>query len=401
MPTTIIKSIGSAPERDYATIQDWADDCPVNLVAVDQIWRGELYNDSEFELTEVILIEGITTDATRYIELTVAEGESFQDDPDVRTNPLKYDQTKGVGIRGTLATSALLYIDTLYSRVSRIQFKIPDGEAIDLIGSEDDGLHILQDLILDVTGPYYFVGSFGPLRGYNLLGIGHGITYGYLLGIDSELVGCSAICPSDETVGDVAYTWYSEAETERILINCNSFGFTLPCDVASFDAVNSKNNATDQASGLPGVNNVYEVSYTELTPFINSDSASLDLRAVEDTELAETGASEGSNPTDISLYPRSSTPTIGHWELTAPEPIPSTPTDGSLSLGDAVELEDGITYTLPGNSTLITPFITNGVIELSLNGQNWVEVELTSGQSFRTSAQFIRSVGGNSSVICK
>lgn len=77
MPTVVTKSIGTA-SRDYSTVQAWVDDWPTNLVSLDQVWRGVMYNDSPFT-AGAFAGEGYTTDLTRYFELTVAAGHSFQD----------------------------------------------------------------------------------------------------------------------------------------------------------------------------------------------------------------------------------------------------------------------------------------------------------------------------------
>ena len=105
MTTTIVKSIGTAAGRDFTTIQAWADACPANLVTVDQVWEGQLYNDSEFVVSssaDAYKIDGKTTDATRFLRLTTGPGQSFTDNAGKLTSPLRYDATKGVGIRSTV-----------------------------------------------------------------------------------------------------------------------------------------------------------------------------------------------------------------------------------------------------------------------------------------------------------
>ena len=92
MVTTVVKSIGTA-SRDYSTLQAWEDAAPANLVTADQVWKGECYNDSTF--TAGVTISGITTDATRYIWLTAAAGQSFADHPE---NALDYNAANGVAI---------------------------------------------------------------------------------------------------------------------------------------------------------------------------------------------------------------------------------------------------------------------------------------------------------------
>ena len=118
MPTPVVSSIGTTG-RDYSTLQAWEDACPANLVTADQIWKGECYNDSEF--TAKVVISGQTTDATRYVWLTAAAGQSFQDHASARTNPLVYDQSKGVGVRG--GPDSLVTLNSDYARATRLQIK--------------------------------------------------------------------------------------------------------------------------------------------------------------------------------------------------------------------------------------------------------------------------------------
>jgi len=63
-------------ERSYSTLTTWDAACPADLVTDDSIWKGVGYNDSTF--TVAVTISGITTDATRYVWLTVADGHWHQ-----------------------------------------------------------------------------------------------------------------------------------------------------------------------------------------------------------------------------------------------------------------------------------------------------------------------------------
>lgn len=74
MATIITETIGSS-SRDYATISAWNDATKVlDLVALDQVRVGVIYNDSDFTESSPITFSGATTDSTRYRKLTVAEG---------------------------------------------------------------------------------------------------------------------------------------------------------------------------------------------------------------------------------------------------------------------------------------------------------------------------------------
>jgi len=72
--TVVTRSIGTAA-RNYSTIAAWETAEQGNLVTLNEIHRGEMYNDSVFNLTATVLIDGATTDITRYMHLSVAAGE--------------------------------------------------------------------------------------------------------------------------------------------------------------------------------------------------------------------------------------------------------------------------------------------------------------------------------------
>jgi hypothetical protein len=120
--TLIEKTIGST--GDYSTLYLWADALPADLTAAtgtDELWRGVLLSE-EHPMTAKLSINGITTDADCYIELTAAAGGSFCDYPNV---PLTYS-TNYARISGNLTfeTGGQLDIFPDYSRFNRIQFSM-------------------------------------------------------------------------------------------------------------------------------------------------------------------------------------------------------------------------------------------------------------------------------------
>jgi hypothetical protein len=320
MATTHLHSIGTTG-RDYSTLQAWEDACPANLVTADEVYKGECYNDSEF--TAGVTISGPTVDATRYIELTVAAGQSFQDHADVRTNPLRYDQTKGVGIYTTTNyTSSIVLSSVSYTRLSRLQVKCLNASG--KRSALEYQLCMVKDCIFDaatndtscvVTCP----GGGGSGSLFTNCVIIPKTSGGYGLQFYNGItaIGCTVVKPSDITAGGVGLV--GTYGSTNIAQSCAVFGFTTGSSGAVWDTTNSKNNATDLASGLPGTTgNVYNVTYNQTTPFTDADKDSLDLRAVAATALAGAGYRDSTNaPNDISGTARSATPTIGAWELAA------------------------------------------------------------------------------------
>ncbi len=74
VPTsTAHTSAAYAIRRAYNTLQAWEDDRDGNLVGEDRAEVGVCYNDGAF--TDALVISGSTTDATHFMNLTVAEGQ--------------------------------------------------------------------------------------------------------------------------------------------------------------------------------------------------------------------------------------------------------------------------------------------------------------------------------------
>lgn len=73
MPTTITKTI-RASGGDYTTLSAWEAALPASLVTADEQHTAVCYNDWPSGLNDPVTISGSTTDATRYIKVTVAAG---------------------------------------------------------------------------------------------------------------------------------------------------------------------------------------------------------------------------------------------------------------------------------------------------------------------------------------
>lgn len=137
MATTIVKTIGTG--GDYSTLQAWAADCPANLVTADQIWQGQVLNQ-EIVFTgaaPMLSLTGITTDSTRYVELTAAPGASFIDNANVRANALRYNSANGAALRCTNAAYRLLDVRINYFRLNRLQL-LNAGDAAGSFGCFDN-----------------------------------------------------------------------------------------------------------------------------------------------------------------------------------------------------------------------------------------------------------------------
>ncbi len=282
------------------------------------IWQGQAYNDTEFtSASTLVFFSGSTTSTTCYKELTAAAGQSFQDQANVRTTALTYNAALGVALRATATYVDVVSVSDTNARVSRIQIKGSKGQL--LIGK----LGLFKDIVvycsdLTATVPVSFNSTGGTTTLVNVLFIADSTatTVAWALtGGANVLVGCTAIRTSNRTAAGTGFSTSYSTSTQ--LISCASFGFTTCFSNVHGDTVTgSKNNATDQASGLPGTSNQHSVTYTGTTPFTQAAAASNDMRAIAATTLAANGFLDSTNaPNDISGFVRSATPTIGHWEL--------------------------------------------------------------------------------------
>lgn len=80
----------------------------------------------------------------------------------------------------------------------------------------------------------------------------------------------------------------------------------------------------------------------------------------------------------------------------------STPaSSGEVQPGSSTTLvQDGV-YSLPNKVINATVITSSGSIEISLDGNTWQAITLDSNKNFTTSAPFIRSVSGDSTIIAK
>jgi hypothetical protein len=323
MPTTVTSTIGTTG-RTYSTLQAWEDACPANLITDDKIWKGEAYNDSEF--TGQLTFSGTSTDATHYIVLTAAAGQSFQDHGSVRSNALMYDQTKGVGMAVNANYSDVINVGVPGTIISRFQVKNTAGNGKSMLDTV--GFNQFIDSIFEATRPtsHFLTGGFCTVVNCVLIQKGSG--NGCDLAPSDAYYGCTVVKPSDVGASGTAFV-IAAYGANRIMQNCAVFGFSVVTGDSSgtrWDTTESKNNATDLSSGLPGSSNQHSVSYSQFTPFTDADKDSQDWRAIDATSLDNNGFYNSVYPTDISGTARDvSTPTIGAWELSAAAPPASTP----------------------------------------------------------------------------
>jgi len=323
----IVKTIGSAGGRDFATIALWIASLPANLVTDGNSYEGDCYNDPSGEFTgapgagAIATFPATTTDSTHTITLTTGAGQSFQDNASVRTNALKYNVSNGVGIRKTDNYGAVITFSGAvnFITVSKLQLSrsaVGSGGALVSFTSFGSN-HLWKDIIGEVTGTSgvaFACGGGTAVRIENVVIIIRStatVTPIQAANNSPTLIGCGVVRPSNFTA---AGTGFNRTYGTPILQSSYSFGFTTASS-SGWDSTNSKNNGTDQSSIVGGSAQV-SITYNSTTPLTSAADSTRDLRSIASTSLAANGFKDATNaPNDISGSLRPSTPTIGPWEI--------------------------------------------------------------------------------------
>lgn len=323
MPTTVTSTIGSA-SRDYSTLQSWEDACPANLVTDDKIWKGTCYNDSEFTGAATLLtISGQTVDATRYVWLTTATGQSFRDNASVQTNALRYNQANGVGILSNNTTrTAVISISTQYTVIEKLQVKTTaSGYAGSWPVTVGAANVTLKNCIFEDTDTAYngYVVSAGQQSGFlmvNCLVKGHAQSNnGAANGVSDfkfgEIVNCTIVLTGTISSGN-GLTGGSYDSGMGTVTNGAVFGFT---GFRSGTLGTFVTCMTDLASAPTGVT----TSKTYANQFQNISHGTHDFRVKAGADLIDAGTTDSRASPDIAgtTRPSGSSYDIGAWEYVA------------------------------------------------------------------------------------
>lgn len=320
MATAITKSIGTS-SRNYATLQLFEDALPASLVTADETWTGEMYNDSEF--TGSTIFSGATTDATRWIKVTTATGESFIDDASASTNPLKYDQSKGVGISVNAAyVHAIEFNGQNDLTIEKIQVKkIASSDTKGCIVQESGSLRaLIQNVIMHNLDDGSYCCSLwdSTSKVINSLAIADNASgTGILLGYSAEARNCTAVCPSNLTSTG---TGFATSYNDNVVKNCASFGFGTDYAASGWQTTTSSNNGSD-STGNPGASPQDSLTYADQFEATTSTTHDFRLKSgTDETGLLGTGVRDQTNTNDLDIVgnARSTTiPDIGCWEFQA------------------------------------------------------------------------------------
>lgn len=283
MVTTVTSTISNTVAADYSTLQAWEDAAPVDLVAADIIWKGEIIAADTFSTgsSTALTLSGSTTDSTRYKELTVADGFSIFDNGD---NPLRYDASKGAAIATT--TGAPIAFSENYSRVSRLQFfsttatnQIPvfsgvTGVQLNRIISETSGNNAALEGISTVISNTLFI----QRKSAASLLIGTNVS-----GATTDLINCTFVVASDITAA--TSTMFTASGTT---INSTNCAFMNTCSSSVGTGSGTRNFTTCAANLASPPTGVTNVSFAN-AKFAKGDNTRSDFRIKGNSSLKNAG----------------------------------------------------------------------------------------------------------------
>jgi hypothetical protein len=321
MATEVVSTIRSSG-GDYTSWQAAEDAISTlyssNLVTADVQYTIAGYaegagSSGEWTTTSAIVVSGTTVDATRYVHITAASGQSFRDHADKLTNPLRYTPANGVSIylTGSAVNHIIDSTSQAYTRVSGLQFRRGATGyvigAIRLGATSRFGESIVRfDNGNGGTAVTMYSGTVANSVIYCTDADGRGVS---LTNDSSGIKNCTI-----HGVGAAHGIAASYSAAHRV-DNTAVFGFTATVSNTAFFSGSSSNNATNLASFGFGSSN--QVSLTASDQFESVTSTTEDFRAKATGVLDTNAVRDATNTADLDIIGQSrstTTPTIGAWE---------------------------------------------------------------------------------------
>lgn len=303
MSTT--SSIGTA-SRNYSTITAW------HAAFANGGWIGECYNDSEFQ--EGPSIGG--TSAANYEILCCATGQSAFDSS---ANPLKYDQSKGVGIRQTSAFGKTLTLGS-YVTIQGLQLNNNVFAAQETVyfNSFLTNPIVSRCLIQNEVYASFTINYDGGSSGCSITNtvvisfVGSAFYGNYTNGL--TFANCTFVSPSDKSNANVGININNQSPT---ITNCAVFGFSGGFKGGS-GTPSGSNNASDLSTVGFGTSN--QTSLTYANQFNSVTSSAMDFRVKSGSSLPANGLTDTTDipaANDIFNQARGSSWTIGANQYSA------------------------------------------------------------------------------------
>lgn len=313
---TVTKTIGTGGSRDYSTLQSWEDALPANLVTDGNAQVGECYNDGEFTSAAAQLtISGQTTDATNFITLKTASGQSFKDHANKLTNRLIYNQSNGVGIRSTNGYITAVTVITGRTVLQGLQINASASTSMGLtLGGSNQKVE--QCIIHGGTGSNANCSGTNTLN--NVLFVNNAAAGGNNAGIRMQtgtfnLKNVTSVRYSNLAAGIRSFRGdYATVNMQ----NCSGFGFSAFHQSVS-SSFSGNNNCSDQAISF-GTSNQASKTYSDQFEQPSNSGGVPDYRTKSGSDQIDNGDDEsGTFTVDIVgvTRPIGSAWDIGVWEL--------------------------------------------------------------------------------------
>lgn len=322
MATVVVRSISQTGTPDYSTPQAWEDAAPADLVALDQIWQGEIAlptDNYSIGGSFVIGFLGSTTDATRYKHLTAAAGASFVD----HASPvIGFDTSKGCSIASTGSTQTI-NISESYTHVSRIQFNTPTSGIAMIFGASVVGV-VIDSIISEVNTAAPTIGQGAGISGLVVTNSAFISTFTGTSVIanvaNTDFINCLFVKPSDRALATVGLTLIGGTVNA---INCAIMGAT----VSGSAGINYTNCIANDTSPPAGVTTA---TFTQAS-FVVDVTAAHDFSINTGSALKDAGATDARAAVDIfgNARPSGASYDVGVHEFIV---IPPTVVGSSISL---------------------------------------------------------------------
>ncbi len=238
-------------------------------------------------------------------------GKCFKDNFVIGTDAIKYNSAKGACLRGTGAYSTLFVINQAFVFISDLMLKADGCQGTFGVNSGDNCTIercILDDNFAQNQWSHYLYG--------NTLTVQNILIFQRTTGNKGVLTGGGGGTPKFRFIsvirdsGAAASGNAFDFSYNGTLVNCVEYNHSAAVS-GSFGA-GSGNNASKQASGMPGSNNVYNITSAAWN---NITAAALDLTVPSGSVLAGAGIAVAGVTTDLLGRTRANPPTIGALEV--------------------------------------------------------------------------------------
>jgi hypothetical protein len=325
MATTITSTIGTG--GTYSTPSAWIDAMIAahgsNLVTADQIWRGELKNQIHggAGAGQVLHIPNtLTTDATRYVELTTEAGASFADHANIQTNALRGNGANGGAmIISDSNFNQVVRAAAAFTRVNKVQIlstATTSGTALLMDGA--DGIVDRCIMESSSTSGYAFDGSASRHTLKNSLCAVRvsSNTVGIVKFFENAtVVNCTLVVPSDFTAASFGIDF--SFPNNVTLRNVAVFGVAAVWDTTpsgTFIVATCRSSLTPPNAGFTQI--TYDTSTG--SGFENITDSTRDFRIKSTSAMKDAGTTDATNAAiDIAgtARPSGSAYDIGAWEF--------------------------------------------------------------------------------------